>query len=154
MSRNVLVSDIMTREVTCAGLNNKLSQVLEFFTKFKIQHLPVIEDKEVVGIISVNDMVWFMNDHLRKSETITQTYLDESFSIESLMTKNPVTLSPHAPIAEAFKILAPGDFQCIIITEDGDINGIITNKDLVRYHARGFNTNHEDFTIGTAGYGI
>lgn len=154
MSRDVLVSDIMTHKVICAGLNNKLSQVLEFFTKFKIQHLPVTEENKIVGIISVNDILWFLNDHLQKSETITQTYLDQAFSLESVMTKNPVTLKPDATINEAFKLLEPGNFQCVLIAEDGNIKGILTNKDLVRYHVSGFNTDHDGFTIGTPGYGI
>jgi len=154
MSRQVLVRDIMTHEVVCAGFNNKLSQVLEFFTKFKIQHLPVIDNDKVVGIISVNDIVWFMNDHLSKSETISKVYLDETFSIESIMTKNLATIRPDEPLDAAFKLLAPGNFQSIIVAEDGEIRGIITNKDLVRFHETGFNNEIDDFTIGTPGYGI
>ena len=53
MSRDVLVSDIMTHKVICANLNNKLSQVLDFFSIFKIQHLPVLDDEKIVGIIII-----------------------------------------------------------------------------------------------------
>ncbi len=154
MSRKTLVSDIMTHKVVCAGLNNTLSQVLDFFTKFKIQHLPVTDQNRIVGIISVNDLLRFMNTHLKKSESISQRYLNNEFSLENIMTKNPVTLSPEASIEEAFELVAPGNFQCILVAKDSIIQGIITNKDLVKYHVKGFNTNHENYTISTPGYGI
>lgn len=154
MSRPVLVRDIMTREVICANLNNKLSQVLEFFAKFKMRHLPVLDGDKIVGIISVNDIIIFVNDHLQKSESITQVYLDENFNLDSIMTKNPVTISSTQTIDEALKLLVPGNFQSLIVADAGAIKGIITNKDLVRFHASGFNTDHDSFTIGTSGYGI
>ena len=154
MSRQVVIRDIMTHKVICAGLDNKLSQVIEFFAKFKIQHLPVIDDKKIVGVISVNDILRFMNEHLQKSETITCGYLDKTFSLENVMTKNPVTMSPEDPIEKAFTLLAPGNFKCIIVAENDVISGIITNKDLVRYHVTGFNTDYDNFTIGAPGFGI
>jgi CBS domain-containing membrane protein len=154
MTRKVLVRDIMTHEVICANLNNKLSQVLEFFAKFKMRHLPVLDGDSIVGIISVNDIINFLNDHLQKSETITQTYLDEYFSLDSVMTKNPITIGSTDSIDDAVKLLAPGDFQSIIVADAGAIKGIITNKDLVRFHNSGFNTDHDNFTISTSGFGI
>ncbi len=154
MSKHILVKDIMTHKVICAGMNNNLSQVIEFFAKFKIQHLPVIDNEKIVGIISVNDIINFIHVHLKKSETITQTYLNESFSLENVMTKNPATIGPNESIDKAIELLAPGKFQSVIVAKDGKIDGIITNKDIVRFHANGIDTHHGNFTIETPGYGI
>lgn len=154
MSRHVLVKDIMTRKVICASLKNKLSQVIEFFAKFKIQHLPVTHNDKIVGIISVNDIVSFIHNHLQKSENITQKYLNDTFSLEYLMTKNPATIGPDEPIENAVKLLEPGKFQSVLVAVDGEIKGIITNKDIVRFHANGFDTDTENYIIETPGYGI
>ncbi len=154
MSRDVLVSDIMTHKVICANLNNKLSQVLDFFSIFKIQHLPVLDDEKIVGIISNKDVLEFINIHLKKSESLTESYLDNNFSLESIMTKNPITIRPDALIDEVFQQLAPGNIQCMIVESNGILKGIITTKDLIRFHVSGFNTNHDSFTTGASGFGV
>lgn len=154
MSRDVLVSDIMTHKVICANLNNKLSQVLDFFSIFKIQHLPVLDDEKIVGIISNKDVLEFINIHLKKSESLTESYLDNNFSLESIMTKNPITIRPDALIDEVFQQLAPGNIQCMIVESNGILKGIITTKDLIRFHVSGFNTNRDSFTTGASGFGV
>lgn len=127
------VAAIMTENVIVAKASNNLFQVLEFFSKLKIQHLPVCnQEDEVIGIISVNDITSFIYNLLKEGKAVNEKVLENSFTAADIMTPNPVCVASDAPIADALDILANGKFQALPVCDDGKIVGIVTNKDLVK----------------------
>lgn len=134
MTKKILASGVMTENVVVAGLNNSFSQLMAFFTKHKIQHLPVTYDDKLLGIISINDMLNFLEGQIAAGESISEASLNEAFSLENVMTHNPVSVDPEAPLSEVLEILAEGRFQALPVVHNGLIKGIITNKDIVRVY--------------------
>ena len=55
--KQVLVSKIMTANPLTVALSNSLDECMAIMMHKHIRHLPVVEDKKVVGIISVGDTV-------------------------------------------------------------------------------------------------
>ena len=51
------VSDVMTRDVVTMGRRASLDEVMERMTERRIRHLPVVESDELVGIVSIGDVV-------------------------------------------------------------------------------------------------
>lgn len=51
------VSDFMTHAVYYVSLNETVEEVMALMTSKKIRHLPVMEDEQLVGIISIGDVV-------------------------------------------------------------------------------------------------
>lgn len=51
------VREIMTTEVITCGPGTGVSELMEQMTKFRIRHIPVVEDGELVGIVSIGDVV-------------------------------------------------------------------------------------------------
>ncbi len=143
----------MTTEVICANLENKLSQVLEFFTRFKIKHLPVLDNNKLVGIISISDMVWFLQKEL-EIHPLNKPDLDAQFNLGNIMTKNPFTLRPEDYFEVALKVLSENDFQAIPIAEDGEIKGIITSKDIVKKFKMESMPFEKAYSIDTPGFGL
>ncbi|MGI9225893.1 MAG: CBS domain-containing protein [Woeseiaceae bacterium] len=56
-SRETRVSEIMTTEVMTATLDNRVDQCMELMTNRKVRHLPVVDDNQVIGLISIGDLV-------------------------------------------------------------------------------------------------
>jgi CBS domain-containing protein len=56
-SRNTPVSDIMTRDVLTAALDDTVDHCMNTMTDRRIRHLPVVDDGRVVGMISIGDLV-------------------------------------------------------------------------------------------------
>ncbi|HAE34815.1 MAG: CBS domain-containing protein [Chitinophagales bacterium] len=135
MTKKILASGIMTEKVIVARLGNSFSQIMEFFTRHRIQHLPVAYDDKVLGIISVNDMLKFMADQLQNNPQISHEMLNEAFDLDKEMTHKPISVSPDTPLIDILEVLSDGKFQALPVVEGGEIKGIITNKDIVRvYH--------------------
>lgn len=51
------VADIMTRKVVFAGEADSLASAMESMTGNRIRHLPVVRDEELVGMVSIGDVV-------------------------------------------------------------------------------------------------
>jgi len=56
-SRETRVSQIMTVDVMTAAMDNRVDQCMELMTNRKIRHLPVVDDNQVIGLISIGDLV-------------------------------------------------------------------------------------------------
>jgi CBS domain-containing protein len=51
------VSSIMTRDVVTCGESDTINQVMSRMTRRRFRHMPVVEDGELVGIVSIGDVV-------------------------------------------------------------------------------------------------
>ena len=72
-SKDTLLDEVMTKELITATRDYKIEQCMEIMIQKKIRHLPVLEDKKIVGIISIGDLLKIMIkeqkeliDHLQK----------------------------------------------------------------------------------------
>jgi CBS domain-containing protein len=132
MTSSIKVSQIMTKGVIVGNVKNSFTQIMKFFTEYGIQHLPIEENGVLVGIISVNDMSAFIFSQATKGNNLHATALDALFSVSKVMTHDPITITPEDTVAKVVEILADGRFQALPVTTNGEIQGIVTNKDLVR----------------------
>lgn len=56
-SKNLPVEEIMTRRVVCVKPENTTDECMALMTDKHIRHLPVVVDDEIIGIISIGDVV-------------------------------------------------------------------------------------------------
>jgi CBS domain-containing protein len=56
-SKQTRVKEIMSRRVACVGPNRTIEECMALMTEKRARHLPVIEHKELIGIISIGDLV-------------------------------------------------------------------------------------------------
>ncbi|MEA3278090.1 MAG: CBS domain-containing protein [Pseudomonadota bacterium] len=56
-SRNTPVKDIMTARVVCAAPDQSVEECMAVMTEKRVRHLPVIESGQLVGLVSIGDLV-------------------------------------------------------------------------------------------------
>lgn len=56
-SRNTRVGDFMTRELFSVHSNTSINDCMAIMTSKHIRHLPVVDDDQIVGLISIGDVV-------------------------------------------------------------------------------------------------
>ena len=59
-SKGTLLEEVMTKELITVTRDYKIDQCMEIMTEKKIRHLPILEDKKIVGIISIGDVLKIM----------------------------------------------------------------------------------------------
>ena len=72
-SKDTLLDEVMTKELITVTRDYKIDQCMEIMNEKRIRHLPVLENKKIVGIISIRDVLKIMIkeqkeliDHLQK----------------------------------------------------------------------------------------
>jgi len=105
--------------------NTPVGDVLRLMVDKSVGCLIVIEDKNPVGIFSERDALIKLNvDAKRLSDRPVSEY----------MTAKPQTLEETAKIAFAVQRMDLGGYRHLpIVGEDGQLNGIISVRDILRY---------------------
>jgi CBS domain-containing protein len=64
--------------------------------------------------------------------------------VSEIMSRKPALIDPSTTIAEAARIMRDGDLGCLLIGQDEQVFGIVTDRDIVvRAVANGTNPTHE-----------
>lgn len=69
------VSDIMVREVFCASPDDEVVSLMSEMTSRRIRHVPVVRDGELVGIVSIGDVVKNRLDDLEEDNRALVDYI-------------------------------------------------------------------------------
>ena len=56
-SKETRVRDIMTHKVLCVRPDQTVSECMALMTEKRVRHLPVLDHKKVIGVISIGDVV-------------------------------------------------------------------------------------------------
>jgi len=134
MKRREPVSKIMSTNVVSLHLNNSLSDAERLFSKHKIRHIPVVRNKDIIGIVSLTDLlrISFVDSYGTK-ETEVDTAVYNMLSIEQVMAKEPVHVSPQRTIKEVTEILSQNEFHALPVVDNHELVGIVTTTDLLQY---------------------
>ncbi len=56
-SKKISVDSIMTEKLICVSPDNSVTEALRLMTGERIRHLPVLEGKRIMGMVSIGDLV-------------------------------------------------------------------------------------------------
>lgn len=124
------ISEIMTKQVHYIDINDSVINARNLLDKYEVNHLPVMENGNLVGMLSSNDLkqVQYLCDYI--GERLEESTIFKSLSIEELMTENVKAISTDGTIAEAAEIFSNASFQSLPVLENDELVGIVTTKDL------------------------
>ncbi len=129
------IDKILTKQVITVNVKQKLSYVNEIFREnMMIHHIPVLEGKKPIGIISTKDIFKLIYNIDTQDKDMIDDMLDHNFTIADAMSKDLVTLSVSSTIKDAASILQFSTIHSVIITNNaGEFVGIVTSTDLIKY---------------------
>jgi CBS domain-containing protein len=74
-SPKTLVRDIMDKHVPCVSPGQSVEACLALMTDKRVRHLPVLERRRVVGLVSIGDLVKSIIDDQRYAIDQLETYI-------------------------------------------------------------------------------
>src|SRR6478609_4156761 len=136
-AKNLLVKDVMTKEVATLGRNEKLAVADDVMRLGRIRHLPIIdEDGALAGIVSQRDL--FHSGLLRALGYGTHAR-DQALGVlvlKEAMKTEVLTVTPEAPLTEAAQMMLKHKIGCLVVVEGRKIAGILTESDFVKLALR------------------
>jgi CBS domain-containing protein len=65
------VGEVMTRNVVCVESDMSPDEAMAIITNHRVRHLPVVEGRRVVGVVSIGDLVrWAIRDREQSIEQL------------------------------------------------------------------------------------
>ncbi|MCA9605940.1 MAG: CBS domain-containing protein [Myxococcales bacterium] len=135
MARSFTVADIMTEHVVTVSEEDSLDLVTQNLDRFRFRHIPVVDDKKVVGVVTERDLLRFAVSAMEQGPAATSKAFDLASRtfVASVMTRHPKTVAPQTPVTEAAAIMADARIGCLpVVTETGELLGIVTASDLLQ----------------------
>ncbi|MGH9493024.1 MAG: CBS domain-containing protein [Terriglobales bacterium] len=126
------VRDYMTTSITTLPDDARLLDAALLIRRTGKRHVPILAaEGKVVGIISDRDVSRLAPSMLAQMTPEDYNRVFEATPITVAMTKNPMMVSPDAPIAEAVALLYAKKIGALLAVEDGKLVGILTVNDML-----------------------
>lgn len=134
MIHDTPIRSIMTANPETVDVGAKLSEVRRLIAEKWFHHVPVVDGRRLVGLLTATDMVRLSISAYGADEATVDAMIDAQFSIQQVMTTGLFTLQPDETVHHAADKLRGGQFHCLPVV-DGEQNllGIVTTTDLVQY---------------------
>ena len=127
---------IMTRSIHAVQIDDKPSDALELVRKYGIRHVPVVQGKRLVGIISKTDLNRLTFSGLFPSEDDADETVVDMLTIGQVMSHKPRVVKSSQTIYEVANILSKEEFHALPVVDDHDetlLTGIVTTTDVIQY---------------------
>lgn len=128
----MVVREIMSTDVEVMDRNDNLRLVTERMAAKHIRHVPIVDQGEVVGLVTQRDLFKAaQSSTMGYGEKAQQAYL-QSVRVKEIMVYPVKTITPEAPIAAAAEMMITQGIGCLPVLDNGTLVGILTKTDLLR----------------------
>ena len=73
---NLPVSQIMTKDLVTCDLNTSVTELMNEMTEKKIRHILIMEDKKLLGIVSIGDVVNHLINKIKEENKSLKDYIN------------------------------------------------------------------------------
>ena len=126
----MIVDEIMTRKVITIKTGDTLYKAQELMVKNSIRHLPVVQGKELEGIITESDIRGaFITKSIGSGKI---TVLDpKQMKVSDYMTRDPQTVGPETNVEDAALLIYKNKIGSIPVIDNNKLVGIISILDML-----------------------
>jgi len=130
------VKDLMSDALETVSPDAHLHDALTTMNRAGYRHLPVVENDELVGIITDRDIRLAVNSPLVDAEAdLTRETILDDVRVYDCMTPDPQCVSSSTPLHEAADLLALNKFGAMPVMDEGKLVGMISYIDFLRHYA-------------------
>ena len=132
----MLVREYMTTTLTTLQETDTLLDATMVFVRSTFRHVPVLRDKQLVGVVTERDVKQFVPTLLTQVTPELYNQALESTPVSRVMAHNPITVRPDQSMREAAAILFDKHIGCLPVVQNGELKGIITTTDMIKLLVR------------------
>ena len=132
-SNEVSVREIMMSRPVTLRPNDSLQLASDLISLGRLRHIPVVDNGKLLGLVSERDLMGRAPDRILNDENRNRAALLKSLMIKEIMQRRLITVEPDTPIREAAHLMAERKIGCLPIVDNGDLVGLVTTTDVLRY---------------------
>jgi acetoin utilization protein AcuB len=125
------VVDVMTKDPLTVTPTETIGQADELMNTNKIRQLPVVQGKDLVGIVTDRDIRSFLSGSLLEGVEAREEALNTK--VREIMTTEPMTVSSDDDLQEAIELMIEEKIGGIPVVDEAEgLVGIVTYVDVLR----------------------
>ncbi len=129
----MLVKFWMTTDVITAEEDVSIVKASKLMKEHGMQHLPVMKNSRLVGIISDRDLKEAQSSNATSLHIHELHYLLEKLKVKEVMPKKLYTTHAETPVDKAAALMLRHNISALPVVDDkGNLKGIITKGDVFR----------------------
>lgn len=127
----MLVRDILTPGVISITPETTLPEAIRLARERGVRHLPVFEQRKLVGIVSDRDLKRAMASPATSLDIHELNYLLDRLAVGEIMTRAVITIGPTAPVEEAARLMVLEKISALPVMDGDRLLGIVTETDVL-----------------------
>lgn len=129
----VLVKEIMTREVRSITPDTVLPEAHQMMINNNIRRLPVVDGNKLKGIVTLSDIQQAAPSEATSLSVWELNYLLAKLKIKEIMTSPVMTIGENDLVNKAAKMMLTNKFGGIpVVNSAGRLSGMVTESDIFR----------------------
>lgn len=130
------VEDVMTRDPKVVDPETPIREALRLMREGRFRRLPVLEQGQLVGILSDRDLRQAMNTPFILHDREQDDYILDHLKVGMCMSTEVHTLEPGDSLERAASLMKQHKVGGCPVLEEGRLVGIVTESDLLDYLVR------------------
>jgi CBS domain-containing protein len=117
------LKNLLRRAAITVTPDTPIGEVLALMKRERIGSVVIVDkqhEANAVGIFTERDVL----------DRVALPQINQTLPISNVMTASPFSLPAHAPLFDAAKAMATHRFRHVIVTEDGALCGVVSERDL------------------------
>jgi CBS domain-containing protein len=147
--RALSVAEISHKEWPTLGPEETVEGAIKLFAESGISGAPVVDNGRLIGIVTEGDLI-FRDADIRApgfldilggliplgswDEYRKEALKSAGVTVDEVMTRELITISPDASLAEASTIMADKRVKILPVAEGDDLHSVITRMDILTLH--------------------
>lgn len=126
------VGQKMRKDLVTVTTKTPVLKARELMKDHHIKHLPVVDSEmNLMGILTDRDLKAAWASPATSLSVYELTYILEKLTVDSIMTKEVITVTPDTSIERAAKVIQDNRIHSLPVLKDKKLVGIITSTDLM-----------------------
>lgn len=126
------VEDVMTTDLITVTSGTSIGEAAKLMIKHRVRRLPVVDGGVLQGIIVAMDILRFIGEgHAFRKLMLGDVDEVLGVKVSEVMSKNIYSIQPKATVGEAARAMMDAGVGALLVKDDGDLIGIVTERDLL-----------------------
>lgn len=125
----------MTTNLIVIGPEASMIDANDLMKQHNINRLPVVENERLVGLITRSIIAENSPSGATSLSKFELNYLLDKTKVKDIMEKQVIQISPDHLLEEAAVIMRNSNIGVLVVSDNNQIKGIITDKDIFRAFA-------------------
>lgn len=132
---------LMTRDVTSLDLETEVRDAAKIFLEKEFRRLPIVKNKELLGILTISDVVW---------KAVSRMEIEEP--IEKYMEETIFAIWDGTPLKVAYELMRLSRGRALpVLDSEAKLCGIVGENDLLRAAQLTESTHKSEMSAGSEG---